>query len=87
MWFYRTTYTEPTLIQQLVVTAVTRVMKTSAFAVPEDVELTAKAIANPAPAKIITVHDAKRALVSIKGRVISEEIIRAVQVRGTDAQV
>lgn len=75
----------------IVVTAVTRVMKTSAFAVPEDVELTAKAIANPAPAKIITIHDAKKSpiksLVSIKGRVISEEIIRTVQVRGTDVQV
>uniref|UniRef100_A0A8W8I735 Uncharacterized protein n=1 Tax=Magallana gigas TaxID=29159 RepID=A0A8W8I735_MAGGI len=65
-------------------------MKTSAFAVPEDVKLTAKAIANPAPAKIITIHDAKKSpiksLVSIKGRVISEEIIRTVQVRGTDVQ-
>lgn len=59
----------------IVVTAVTRVMKTSSFAVPEDVETTAKAIANPAPAKIITIQDAKRSpiksLVSIKGRVIS----------------
>lgn len=46
----------------IVVTAVTRVMKTSAFAVPEYVELTAKAIANPAQAKIITIHDAKKSL-------------------------
>lgn len=44
----------------IAVTAVTRVMKTSSFAVPEDVETTAKAIANPAPAKIITIHDAKK---------------------------
>lgn len=55
----------------IMVTAVTRVMKTSAFAVPEDVELTAKAIANPSPAKIITIHDVKKSpiksLVSIKG--------------------
>lgn len=74
----------------IVVTAVTRVMKTSVFAVPEDVELTAKAIANPAPAKIITIHDAKKrpikSLVSIKGRIL-EEIIQTVQVRGTDVQV
>uniref|UniRef100_A0A8W8LHI0 Uncharacterized protein n=1 Tax=Magallana gigas TaxID=29159 RepID=A0A8W8LHI0_MAGGI len=66
----------------IVVTAVTRVMKTSAFAVPEDVELTAKAIANPAPAKIITIHDAKKS-----PNKSLEEIIRTVQVRGTDVQV
>ncbi|XP_052695214.1 uncharacterized protein LOC128173547 [Crassostrea angulata] len=66
----------------IVVTAVTRVMKTSAFAVPEDVKLTAKAIANPAPAKIITIHDAKKS--PIKSL---EEIIRTVQIRGTDVQV
>ncbi|XP_061190447.1 uncharacterized protein LOC133198365 [Saccostrea echinata] len=63
-------------------------MKTSVFPVPGNIEVMAKAIANPATAKIMTIQDAKKSpvksMVSIRGRVTSEEMVRTVQVRGND---
>ncbi|XP_061169993.1 uncharacterized protein LOC133179218 [Saccostrea echinata] len=75
----------------IILTTVSKVMKTLLINVPPHLQATAKSIANSLPAKSVAIRDVKtspvKTMVTIKGRVTSEEMVRTVQVRGSDVEV
>ncbi|XP_062580032.1 uncharacterized protein LOC134242041 [Saccostrea cucullata] len=80
--------TEP---ESIILTKNSKVMKTSNIDVGEELLDRGRFIANPPPAETITINKVKsspvKTLVSIQGRVVSEEMTRTVKVKGNDVQV
>lgn len=75
----------------VVITKTTKVLKTAQMDVPEHLIEKGAAIANPPPAATLALRDVKRSpvktLVSVKGRIISEDMAKTVKVRGQDVTV
>ncbi|XP_056018770.1 uncharacterized protein LOC130054182 [Ostrea edulis] len=75
----------------VILTKVSKIMKTSSIDVPQKVIDEAKSISHPPPAETISLKTAKtspvKTLISVKGRVTSEEMVRTVQVKGQDVAV
>ncbi|XP_061170755.1 uncharacterized protein LOC133180207 [Saccostrea echinata] len=75
----------------VVLTKVSKIMRTSSLDVPQNIIDEAKMISHPPPAETISVKAAKispvKTLISVKGRVTSEELVRTVQVKGQDVAV
>ncbi|XP_062590718.1 uncharacterized protein LOC134252294, partial [Saccostrea cucullata] len=78
---------EPTVI----ITKNTKVMKTGAMEVPHATMEKGARIANPPPAMTRPIKDIKtlpvKSLVSVKGRIVSEDMTKTVKVKGVDVCV
>ncbi|XP_061162729.1 uncharacterized protein LOC133171950 [Saccostrea echinata] len=81
--------TDPT--ESIILTKNSKVMRTSNIDVGQELLDRGELIANPPPAETIPIKRVKsspvKTLVSIQGRVVSEEMIRTVKVKGKDVQV
>lgn len=75
----------------IVITKNTKVLKTGTMEVPQDILEKGKRIANPPPAVTRPIKAVKtspvKSLVSVKGRVVSEDMTKTMKVKGVDVNV